>query len=149
MRKKLISAKEKKRRNERSVKLTAGILFLCFFCGCGIEKTDRNKVCDLEYCIVENEDIPEELKTKIEEKKASEFHLVFDTGDYLYLVKGYGEQETGGYSIQMKELYLTKNAIIFTAKLLGPAKDEIKTASPSYPYIVIRTKYMDKNVVFS
>ena len=37
--------------------------------GCGIEKTDGKKIQDMEYEMVEEEEIPEELKAKIEEKK--------------------------------------------------------------------------------
>lgn len=117
-------------------------------CGCGVEKTDGNKIRDLEYSIVEEEEIPEELKTKIEEKKAADFKLVFETDEYLYIVRGYGEQETGGYSIQIPELYLTKNAVVFKSNLIGPAKDEIKNAAPSYPYVVVKTEGSEKNVIF-
>ena len=43
----------------------AGMVFL--WSGCGIEKTDGSKVRDLEYEIVEEENLPEELAAKIEE----------------------------------------------------------------------------------
>ena len=46
--------------------------------GCGIEKTDGSKISDLEYELVEEEQIPEELKTKIEEKKAAGFKLTYE-----------------------------------------------------------------------
>lgn len=115
--------------------------------GCGIEKTDGNKIRDLEYEIVED-GIPKELAAKIEEKKTADFKLTCESDGYLYIVRGYGEQETGGYNIQIQECYLTKNAIVFDTNLKGPSKDEVKNAVPSYPYIVIRTKNLDKNVIF-
>lgn len=116
--------------------------------GCGIEKTDGNKIRDLEYEIQEEDQLPEELKAKIEEKKAADFKLVYESDDSLYVVRGYGEQETGGYSIQIQEFYLTGNAVVFQSKLLGPSKDEVKNAAPSYPYVVIKTENVDKNVIF-
>lgn len=118
------------------------------FGGCGIEKTDGNKISDLDYEMVEEEDVPKELMAKIEEKKAADFKLTYENDNYLYIVRGYGEQETGGYSIQILEFYLTQNAIIFDTNLIGPSKDDVKTTAPSYPYLVVRIKNMDKNIIF-
>lgn len=118
------------------------------FGGCGIEKTDGSKISDLEYEMVEEEEIPEELKAKIEEKKAADFKLTYEGDGYIYVIRGYGEQETGGYSIQILEFYQTQNSVVFQTNLIGPSKDELKNAAPSYPYIVIKAKNPEKNVVF-
>ena len=115
--------------------------------GCGIEKTDGNRLQDLEYEIIEDE-IPKELAEKIEEKKSADFKLTYENDKYLYIVRGYGEQETGGYSIQILDLYLTQNAVVLHTNLKGPSKDEVKNAALSYPYIVIRIEHTDKNVIF-
>ena len=115
--------------------------------GCGIEKTDGNRLQDLEYEIIEDE-IPKELAEKIEEKKSADFKLTYENDKYLYIVRGYGEQETGGYSIQILDLYLTQNAVVLHTNMKGPSKDEVKNAAPSYPYIVIRIEHKDKNVIF-
>ncbi len=116
--------------------------------GCGIEKTDDKKINDLTYEMVEEENTPEELKKKIDEKKAADFKLTYESDKYLYVVRGYGEQETGGYSIQILDCYLTQNAVVFHTNLIGPSKDDNKTAAPSYPYLVIRLENPDKNVIF-
>ncbi len=117
-------------------------------CGCGIEKTNRTKVKDLDYCVVTEEEIPEELLAQIKEKEAADFKMTYETPESLYIVRGYGEQQTGGYSIQVKELYLTTNTVFFSTELIGPRKGETVTKSPSYPYIVIKAEKVDKNVVF-
>lgn len=119
-----------------------------FLTGCAIEKTNRTKVRDMEYHVVTEEEIPEELKGQIEEKKTADFKMTYETPEHLYIVRGYGEQETGGYSIQVAELYLSSNAIFFKSSLIGPRKGENAAKSPSYPYIVIQTEKIDKNVVF-
>ena len=116
--------------------------------GCAIEKTNRTKVRDLEYHVVAEEEIPEELKKQIEEKKAADFKLTYETPEQLYIVRGYGEQATGGYSIQVAELYLSNNAVFFKTTLIGPRKGENVAKSPSYPFIVLQTERVDKNVVF-
>lgn len=125
-----------------------GILAFLLSCGCGIEKTDGTKVSDLEYEMTEEENVPKELAAKIEEKKEADFKLTYESGDDLYIARGYGEQETGGYSIQILELYLTQNAAVFDTNLIGPSKDDAKNTSPSYPYIVVRVKNPKKNVIF-
>lgn len=117
-------------------------------CGCSVEKANRTKVEDLDYQIVAQEEIPEELLKQIEEKKAADFKMTYETPEKKYLVRGYGERTTGGYSIQIKELYLSTNAVFFKTELIGPRKGETITKSPSYPYIVIMTEKVDKNIVF-
>ena len=57
-------------------------------------------------------------------------------------------QETGGYSIQMRELYLADNAIYFDADLIGPENGQDVEKTVSYPYIVIKTERLEENVVF-
>lgn len=116
--------------------------------GCSVEKANRTKVRDLEYHVVASEEIPEELLLQIEEKKAADFKMSFETPEYLYIVRGYGEQATGGYSIQVKELYMSNNAVFFSTELMGPRKGETITKSPSYPYIVIKTEPVALNIVF-
>ena len=129
------------------------ILFLlsaafCFLQGCGLEETDTKKLKDLSYEILEEKEIPEEFLSVIEGKKETVFKLTYTDKEYLYIAAGYGVQETGGYSISVNDCYLTKNAIYFDTTLIGPSKGEKINQVKSYPYIVVRTKYLEKNVVF-
>ena len=125
-----------------------GICLLTLLGACGIEQTSRTKVKDLDYTIVAEEEIPETLKEKIEEKKAADFKMTYTDEAFLYIVRGYGECETGGYSICVRELYLTSNAVLVYTELLGPRKGESISKSPSYPFIVIKTEKRDENVIF-
>ena len=111
-----------------------------FFQGCSIEETNRTKVRDLDYVIATEEEVPEELQREIEEKKESDFKITYKNDEYLYIARGYGEQETGGYSISVRNLYLTPNTIVFCTELMGPKKMETVSKSPSFPYIVLRTE---------
>lgn len=117
-------------------------------CGCSIEAANRTKVKDLEYSIVEDAEVPEEIMTMIEEKKAADFKVTYEMDENLYIVRGYGEQATGGYSIRIKDCYLTTNAILFDTELIGPRKGENTSASPSYPYIVIKMESRDESTIF-
>ncbi len=122
------------------------LLLITTGCAAVTEKTE--KVRNLEYTVVKEEDIPEALREQIEEKKANRFKLTYEDGEYLYIASGYGEQETGGYCIEMEELYLSSNAIYFSAQLYGPQKGENVTKAVSYPYIVIKLEDLDQPVVF-
>ena len=115
---------------------------------CSIETTNGAKVADLDYEIVEEAQIPEKVKAVIEEKKAADFKTTYELDGDLYIVRGYGEQETGGYSICIRDLYLTSNAILFDTELVGPRKGEQVSSGPSYPYIVIKTEKRDESTIF-
>lgn len=116
--------------------------------GCTFSQNKTEKIRDLEYTIMNEKELPEELKAEIENSKEAGFKYTYSDGQYLYIANGYGKQETGGYSIQMKELYLTDNAIYFKAELYGPQNGETVSKASSYPYIVIKTEMMDFPVVF-
>lgn len=126
------------------------MLIVCgiIFGGCTVEETSRTKISDITYTIVEDADIPEELAVMIEEKKAADFKLTYEMKDELYIIRGYGEQETGGYSICVKDCYLTSNAILFDTELVGPRKGETTSMEPSYPYIVIKMENYGKSTIF-
>ena len=119
-----------------------------FLSGCKMQTNEREKISDLEYTIVEEGAAPEKLAEILEEKRREEFKLTFEEEGSFYLCIGYGEQKTGGYSIAVKELYLSENAIYFDTNLIGPKKGEQVTETPSYPYLIVKTKAVDKPVVF-
>lgn len=116
--------------------------------GCSLEKQDTEKIKDLDFTVVEEEKVPEELKKVIDEKKQNEFKVTFTDQNYLYIVVGYGEQKTGGYSISVNELYLTDNAVYIDTNLIGPTKGETTVEAPSYPYVVVKLEQREETVVF-
>lgn len=134
----------------RRWKKYAGVLLLAllFLSGCSVEKTGQKKMKNLDFVLMEDSQIPEELKTLIEEKKTSEMKITLDDGEVKYIVVGYGTQKTGGYSIAVDELYLTENAIHINTTLIGPSKGEAVQEAESFPYVVLKIEYLDKSVVF-
>lgn len=116
--------------------------------GCKTEETDVKKLKDLEFTVVEDADLPGELKEIIDEKKENPFKLSYSNKDNLYIVVGYGKQNSGGYSISVEELYLTSNAIYIDTNLIGPSQDDLVTQGVTYPYVVIKLEFMDKSIVF-
>ncbi len=116
--------------------------------GCTFLSEERIKLRDLDFTVLSEEKIPEELMTIIEEKKKEPFQITYTDKEYLYICTGYGEQVTGGYSIAVNELYLTDTAVYVSTSLLGPESADKSNKTPSYPYIVIKTEYIDQTVIF-
>ena len=98
--------------------LTAAVLAL-LLSGCRFVRVEEEERKPVDYIVMERRDIPEELSRLMEEKKEKEFQLSYETGEDLYLAKGYGRQMSGGYSIQVEELGESSNGIFFVTKLLG------------------------------
>ena len=115
---------------------------------CKSENTDIKKIKDLDFTVVEDADLPGELKEIIDEKKEEPFRLSYSNKDNLYIVVGYGKQNSGGYSISVDELYLTSNAIYIDTNLIGPAQGDMVTQGVTFPYVVVKLEYMDERVVF-
>ena len=126
------------------------MIILC--CGlivsCKMEQTATDKIGDIDYTVVEDADLPEELKEIIEEKKENEFKLSYAKDSYLYVVVGYGKQPTGGYSICVDDLYETENTIFIKTTLIGPSEQEEISQAETYPYIVVKMEFLDKDVVY-
>ena len=115
-------------------------------CGGETEKEeDRN---NLEFTVVSEDRLPDELKEILDQKKESAFKLTYADEGYIYICVGYGKQESGGYSVTVNELYETDNAIYVNTNLLGPKAGSSPGTSPSYPYIVLKIEFRDKTVVF-
>ena len=121
---------------------------LLFMTGCSMLSEEDVKLKDLDFTVLSEEKIPQELKSIIDEKKTGEFKLTFHDNEFLYICIGYGKQPTGGHSIAVNELYLTENAIYVNTELLGPDATEKSNQVPSYPCIVIKVDYLDKQVIF-
>lgn len=117
--------------------------------GCSVEKEgSSDKISDVDFTVVEEIDIPEEVKSLIEEKKANPFQVAFVMGESTYIIVGYGEQATGGYSIAVDGFYMAEDGLHVSTTLLGPEKDATVDANASYPYIVLKTEAMDGEVIF-
>jgi hypothetical protein len=136
---------------KKRIPLTLFIAFsfiTIFLGGCKSEEKEVKKLKDLDFTVVEDADLPEELKTLIEEKKQEAFKMTYSDKENLYIVVGYGEKQTGGFSITVDELYLTDNAIYINTNLTGPSKEDKVTQALTYPYVVVKTEFIDKSVVF-
>ena len=133
---------------KKSVIVLTVICVLLVFSACSVGKISSEKLRDLEFTVVKEEDIPEELKGIIEEKKEQVFKVTFADQGMLYIAEGYGVQNTSGYSIEVVDCFETENAIYFRSNLIGPSESEKVAEEKTYPYVVVKLELIDKHIVF-
>lgn len=135
-------------KNSKGFPLIGMVLLLSvLLSGCTMLQSQK-KVQDLEFTVVRPEEIPETLKEQVESKLEEKFTLTYRDNEYLYIARGYGQQETGGYCITVDQCYLSDNAVCVKTTLTGPQPGEEVSAAPSCPYIVLKLEQRDEEVVF-
>lgn len=115
--------------------------------GCSVERGRKNNNKEVDYTIVKSQDIPEQLKSQIDMKMRDEFDITYSDGNSMYIVSGYGEVPTGGYSITVEELVMDKDNINVRTKLHAPEENNDVVQEFSCPYVVIKLEDSDKKVV--
>ena len=122
------------------------LVFLLTLCGCGTSGGGMGGRADVEFTVVPTEEVPQEISEILEKNKAREIRMTYQDGEELYLIRGYGEQKTGGYSILVVECSEDEENLYFLTQLIGPEDPEGLSEDPSYPYLVAKTARTDKNV---
>ena len=132
---------------KRTGGLLCVLLLALLTAGCQFIRIEEGERTPLEYTIVKQEEIPEEISELMEQKKKKVFQMTYQVGDIRYLMKGYGEQLTGGYSIQVEEVSESENAVFCKTRLIGPEKADAGS-EPSYPCIVLKIRETEKPIEF-
>ncbi|MDD2956998.1 MAG: protease complex subunit PrcB family protein [Lachnospiraceae bacterium] len=124
------------------------ILAALLLTGCGLTDGGGEPRTQLDFTVVEQNEIPEELKKVIENHKEEEIQVAYTDQGSLYVVRGYGKQSSGGYSIAVDECGEGEKKIYVATTLIGPAETDALQKDPSYPVIVLKMENRDKEVVF-
>lgn len=126
------------------------VILLMGIMGCNFriipEEEEKREV---EFVIVSEECIPREVAMLIENRKKEEMKLTYVDEENRYIIIGYGEQKSGGYSIYIKEFYATENALYVDTCLMGPKTKNENKECLSYPVIVLQTSELGLPVVFN
>lgn len=125
----------------------AAVIGACLLAGCSMQQGGQEKVSEPEYTLVAQEDIPQELMTRIETAKTEDMKLTYADDGAFYIVRGYGAQP-GGSSIQVLDLYCTQDGIVFDTQLVGGGENADDATTSAYPYIVVKLLCGEQNVVF-
>lgn len=126
----------------------SALLFTVLLTGCGLRGEAIVKIRDLEFTVMEEDQVPKALKEVIDENLGTEMKLSYQNEGELYIARGFGEQKTGGYSIAVEQCYLGEDGIHVKFQLIGPSKEEKLAQEPSYPYIVIKTEDLEETIIF-
>lgn len=128
--------------------LIFGVFIIIMLSGCSQRKAiPESERTEIDFTIVEERDIPEKLLEIIEGNKKEEMRLSYTDEENLYLVRGYGQQKTGGYSIAVAECTEDEKTIWFDTRLLGPENQEMLSEDPSCPYLVVRIEMREKEIM--
>ncbi len=138
---------------EKVWRISICMMMALLLCACAGNTNMEKKLRDLDFTVVSTEDISDELKAHIDERKEEPFTLIYRDGEDMYLIVGYGKQSGGGFSIRVNDLYLGENAICVSTTLEGPDGDKStengnSEGTVSYPYIVLKVETMDAPVIF-
>ena len=106
--------------------------------GCEMKQVGNMAKTEVEFTVVEPDEVPSELAVIIEENKQGEIKLTYEDQGYMYLVRGYGQQKTGGYSIAVNEVFLAEDGLHVDTSLIGPPRDQEIRDEASYHYLVIK-----------
>ena len=139
------------RRWRRQLTLFIAIIFTCAACGSAEESgagEDEAAAPDLSYEIVSGDQVPQKLSEKILQEQGEKFGFSYRNGEDLYIAFGFGQKETGGYSIQITAAKDMGNKILIEAHLIAPQAGEVVSQSASYPYMVLLTKDTGAEIQF-
>ena len=143
-----MNTKRKQIRKRKLVCFFGVLSFVFLLPACAVKKLNTEKLREIEFTVVDTEDLPEKLQAEIEPQKKEPMMMVYSDGGWTYLVRGYGTQDKTGYSVSVTGCYEEEQSLCVETELLGPKRDEEIKNKKTYPYVVIKIEYVDKPVVF-
>lgn len=143
--------KNRKNRNNMTAReyfvILSVFLLIGVLGGCSMRKADENPGKPLAFFVLSKELLPKEVRTEIEKRNAKAFDFTYVQGENLYICVGYGPQKGQDYSISVDSCVVKEDGIYVNTTLLGPKESEKDAKGISYPYIVLRTEYLDLPVI--
>lgn len=142
---------EDRMKKHRIIRLCLFLALLILPVGCGSKKEETPSYVgaqDLAYEIVTGSAVPYKVNEKIFKEKEQAFQFTYRDKECMYIVVGFGEQPTGGYSIRVAAVKETGDHIFIEAELIAPQPGEVVSPAPSYPYLVLKTEPREKGVQF-
>lgn len=124
------------------------LLITLLFGGCKKQSITNDNRETLDFTLVDRKGTPAELLIAIDDRKDEKFTMSYVLDGYLYIVVGYGVQNTGGYSIRVDDVYETDTNLGIKTTLIGPKPGETVNKMVTYPYVVVKIENIDKNIVF-
>lgn len=106
--------------------------------GCGESAATGGSAKAMEYSVVQMGELPSEVTEMIGNQGDKVFRMVYKSEGWMYVMRGYGRQELGGYSIRITNVNVSDGNLHVESQLVGPGKKEAKEGRGSNPYFVIK-----------
>ena len=78
---------------------------------------EDEKKRDLAYTVIEQDEMPQELKEQIEKEEKNVFGITYADQGILYAARGFGEKKTDGYHAGVTACYETEDTIYVITEL--------------------------------
>lgn len=108
---------------------------------------EDNKENEVSFEAVDYSDLPGRLKDQADYLKLSKNYKAYEYDGYVYLIASMGKRNTGGYEIEIDELYKLKSSGKYIIKAVvetdSPSSGSVTTQAVTYPYSVVRFKNFD------
>ncbi|HYE84569.1 MAG TPA: protease complex subunit PrcB family protein [Clostridia bacterium] len=106
-----------------------------------VDETEENEV---SFEAVDYSDLSSRLKDQIDYLKLNKSYKAYEYDNYIYLIAAMGKKNTGGYEIDIEDVYKLQNGSKYTIKAVvdteNPASGSSSTQAVTYPYSVVRFK---------
>lgn len=122
------------------------VTLCCILTGC-FKKDEEGQRKKIVYVTCKRNVIPTHLTELIDEQKKEPFHFTYTVGEFTYYAIGYGRQSGNGYKIKVNEFSTDQTHIYIDTTLIGITKEHQKEGK-SYPYIVLKSQFYEKDVIF-
>ena len=73
---------------------------------------------NVEYVICKDSNLPDQLKTLLEEKKKNPGTFTYRNSRYIYLVVCYGKRAYSGYSVKIEECWRSEETLFLRTQLM-------------------------------
>lgn len=113
--------------------------------GNGDENNDPEDMDNEYFEIVDNKDEP--LENWAEGNKTTAGEYQYPDDENIYMIAA-GEQNTGGYSIEITEEEVNEGILTITYTVQSPGPDDVVTQAISYPYLLIEVSEEIEEVDF-
>ena len=115
--------------------------------GCGMMQQKKGKEHAVEYTVLGEDQIPDEIRKVVDVKKQEEFQMTYQEEDMLYLLQGYGIQSSGGHrdvdKVVSAHVGVEMTIGGATAPLSGVFRYRVKTAFEGAKYKLTFVSDMD------
>lgn len=136
---------------KKTVLLISVLLLSLLFTGCSSNNNQAgpdNKAKKLSYDIIDKSGLSNSNLKDWYEKSYQEFgyHFTSDDKGNRYVLISAGEKPTGGYELILESVEEDEEKVTFVAKLESPNEDQMVTEALTYPHLLIKSYFGDKEI---